>query len=262
MRKFVVSVLALTLILTCFSIVTFAAPTTNIYMGDGSGNITATSDTVTIDVFVDPSSNDDMASCINLDGFGSAWGLDTVAINLAFDNATGVAKGASLTGLNDASGDAAIAFTNSGAFYTYSSEVFKLATITVNRTNEAASSTVKLSNALFKVGDVETVGLTCQDTLTITWPSSAPEPVVIAAEANREVAGYTDVVNFSSSLTNVTASAPTLTFDLYENGEFHKSYEESLGNGITLDGGTLSFKIAILGAPTDTTITLVNPAVK
>lgn len=88
--------------------------------------------------------------------------------------------------------------------------------------------------------------------------------VVIAAEANREVAGYTDVVNFSSSLTNVTATAPTLTFDLYENGVKHnvKPYEVNLGNGVTLDGSTLNFKIVVLGAPTDTTITLVNPAVK
>lgn len=106
-------------------------------------------------------------------------------------------------------------------------------------------------------------GTTVAPTLTL-WPSSTPEPVVIAAEANREVAGYTDVVNFSSSLTNVTATAPTLTFDLYEDGVKHNvtPYEVNLGNGVTLDGSTLNFKIAVYGAPTDKTITLVNPAVK
>ncbi len=99
-------------------------------------------------------------------------------------------------------------------------------------------------------------------------PESAPFKVVLAKpdvvvepETNTEVAGYTDVVNFSSSLTNVTATNPTLTFDLYENGEFHKAYEEPLGYGITLDEGTLSFKIAIYGAPA-TGVTLRNPAVK
>lgn len=84
----------------------------------------------------------------------------------------------------------------------------------------------------------------------------------IASATDREVEGYTDVVNFSSALTNVTATAPTLTFDLYADGAKHKSYDVSLGDGVTLDNSTLNFKIAIFGAPTDKTITLVNPAVK
>lgn len=88
------------------------------------------------------------------------------------------------------------------------------------------------------------------------------EPVVISPQANTTLAGYTDVVNFESSLTGVTATSPTLAFDLYENGAKHKSYEVSLGNDVTLSGGTLSFKIAVVGAPTDKTITLVNPEVK
>lgn len=90
-------------------------------------------------------------------------------------------------------------------------------------------------------------------------------PVVVSANTSTTIeagdATYTDVVNFDSSLTNVTATNPTLKFDLYEDGTKHKSYSVALGNGVTLEGGTLSFKIAVIGAPADKAITLVNPAI-
>lgn len=88
------------------------------------------------------------------------------------------------------------------------------------------------------------------------------QDTVISAAANTEVAGYTDVVNFSSSISGVTGTNPKLAFDLYENGVKHNSYEVSIGNGVTFSGGTLSFKIAVFGAPSDKTITLVNPTVE
>lgn len=94
--------------------------------------------------------------------------------------------------------------------------------------------------------------------LTITKKTAT----VVNANTNTTLAGYTDVVNFESSLTGVTATSPKLAFDLYEGTTKHKSYEVSLGDGVSLEGGTLSFKIAVVGAPTGTTITLQNPAVK
>lgn len=264
MRKFVISVLAMALVLTCFSVVTFAAPTTNIYMGDGSGNITATSDKVTIDVFVDPSSNADMASCIGSEGFGSTWGLDSVSINLGFTNATGVAVGSPLSGLVDTSGDAAISFMNSGAFYTYSSEAFKIATITVNRADEAATSVVKLTNPVFTVGNQAVVDLTCQETLTITWPSSKPVVSDKAMSYDKDTFDkYTDVpcFNGSAKITG-TYTGVKLGFDLYNGETFNKTVEPvSIVAGKTMtviEDGTIKFKVAVIGVPAGTDVQIKN----
>lgn len=157
---------------------------------------------------------------------------------------------------------------------TVSSEV--LATVKFNLKAGKTIEDVKNSSVpfVYTLGEVydsksfEDIGVANADRKAIGNVIIKKTDVVVPAEENTTIATkdatYTDVVNFSSSLTNVTATNPTLTFDLYENGVKHnvKPYEVNLGNGVTLDGSTLNFKIVVLGAPTDTTITLVNPAVK
>lgn len=84
--------------------------------------------------------------------------------------------------------------------------------------------------------------------------------VVVEPQANKDVEGYTDVVNFVSSAK--ATSGTTLSFDLYENDSLHKNYSVNLGDwGLIIEEGTINFKVAIIGAPA-TGVTLRNPVVK
>lgn len=265
MRKFFAIMLAMILCVACISGSVFAAPTTNLFLGDGSAQISATSDTIDVDIYFKAGGK----FLADKEEYGDTMLLGALQIDFSATNSDCTSKVVTLSGLNGVAGTKSIVYSQKvakgGNGYNYPTDAFKVGTLSLTRKNNAESSVITISGITLQ-DDYGTVydDATYQETLTITWPSSAPEPVVIAAEANREVAGYTDVVNFSSVLTGVSGDNPTLTFDLYENGKFHKSYEESLGNGVTFDknSGKLGFKIAILGAPTDTTITLVNPAVK
>ena len=84
--------------------------------------------------------------------------------------------------------------------------------------------------------------------------------VVVEPQANKDVEGYTDVINFVSSAK--ATSGTTLSFDLYENDSLHKNYSVNLGDwGLIIEEGTINFKVAIIGAPA-TGVTLRNPVVK
>lgn len=89
------------------------------------------------------------------------------------------------------------------------------------------------------------------------------EPATISPVANTTIAAgdvnYTDVVNFIGS---TTGSGTKLSFDLFENGAKHgNTYSVNLADyttgGITVDNGTVSFKVAVIGAPA-TGVTMGN----
>lgn len=86
--------------------------------------------------------------------------------------------------------------------------------------------------------------------------------VIVEPETTTEVEGYTDVVNFASSAT-AAEGATTLSFDLYEGDAKHgETYSVNLADwGLTIESGTINFKVAIIGAPA-TGVTLRNPVVK
>ena len=86
--------------------------------------------------------------------------------------------------------------------------------------------------------------------------------VIVEPETKTDVEGYTDVVNFASSAT-AAEGATTLSFDLYEGDAKHgETYSVNLADwGLTIESGTINFKVAIIGAPA-TGVTLRNPVVK
>lgn len=104
----------------------------------------------------------------------------------------------------------------------------------------------------------------CDFTATSTNPAKVTvKPSTISPVANTTITAgsvnYTDVVNFIGS---VTGSGTKLSFDLFENNVKHgDTYSVNLADyttgGITVDGGTVSFKVAVIGAP-ETGVTMGN----
>lgn len=94
----------------------------------------------------------------------------------------------------------------------------------------------------------------------VTVKASTPTPTPISPVAGTEIkvgnTTYTDVVNFASS---VSGSGAKLSFDLFENGTKHgNTYSVNLADwGLTIEEGTLNFKVAIIGAPS-TGVTMNN----
>ena len=96
------------------------------------------------------------------------------------------------------------------------------------------------------------------DDVTVKAPAPAQTPISPVASTEIKVGNttYTDVVNFASS---VSGSGAKLSFDLFENGTKHgNTYSVNLADwGLTIEEGTLNFKVAIIGAPS-TGVTMNN----
>lgn len=246
MRKFLSLIISLVVIIVAFSATAVFADDNVYYFGSPS----KTSDTVySVPVYANIPADFEHT--------------DTIAVKIKPTNCTisiaTISNKASTDGFAiptnqieaDGSGNYVMQNASSSASNTGSYELF-----TINVTKVADNASLEFTYAnLYDSENDEEKGVSTSWGAFELWKN-------VSAATNTDLADYTDVVNFSSSLKNITATNPTLTFDLYEDGEFHKSYTESLINGVKFEGGTLTFKIAVYGAPTGKTITLQNPAVK
>lgn len=260
MKKFLSCILSVAVILSCFSMVVFAAD--DVYFYDGTNAVTAvtaTSDTYTVDIYLNPT-----------ESMKSAWIGNMQGVFDVTNGSITSAAGGTLSPLTDMTNTVNIGYYDAGDGAYEPSDAVQLAHITVAREGAAATSVVSFSS--FLIGDWEgasyneyTVG-----SLTITWPSAGPSVTGESAEYETStITGtngktYKDVPTYGVSAT-VSGTATTLTFKLnvnYKKNGTPVAAPEVLDGGSVagyISEGTVTFKAAIVGVPTDVEITGVTP---
>lgn len=251
MRKILTSVLALVLILSSFSMVAFAADT-NIYFGDGGGSVTADSDTITLKLYLDKSDEDI-----------TQYGFANLQFKYMVTDATVVP-----TENNDLKSSFSLAFGidttekqlvyTAGDAYIPSGKV-ELATFVVTRANDVATSKITFSSINLTDSTGYAYTATSKD-ITITWPSSAPEPEVSLGTPTTEKevtvgdTKYEDVYTYvgEAEVTNLGSKNVKLTPYAKLNGEPHTltSAPTIVIPNAQFEGGNVAFKFVLIGAPT------------
>lgn len=260
MKKFLSCILSVAVILSCFSMVVFAAD--DVYFYDGTNAVTAvtaTSDTYTVDIYLNPT-----------ESMKKLW-ISSLAGTYSVTNGSITAATATnqLTNLDDLSNTINLNYSTAGDSYEPSDAV-KLGNITITREGTAATSVVSFSS--FEINDYDgtSYGDYTVGSLTITWPSAGPSVTGESATFNTStITGangktYKDVPTYDVSAT-VGGTATTLTFKLNVN---YKEDGTPVADAKVLDGGsvigylddvTVTFKAAIVGVPTNVEITGITP---
>ncbi len=262
MRKILLTILTLTLILVSLNTMVFAANET-VYFGDGSGTITATSDTVVVPVYVSPS-----AEMIQY----KEYGIGGVTVKYSVTNATESAAGVSLTNLTANMGAGTIGYNaviESGTAKVYTgytdSTPFVIANITVTRTGDAESSVLSFTSAMISDGTYPYTDVTSGSAVTISWPSAGP--TVSDATVTSKGTTLTDnagntwkdvyVYEVSAEVDGVDGTPDVLTCALeavYDGGTKDLGSYDVKG----YFDGTVTFRAAIANVPSTITITGLN----
>lgn len=245
MRKIMASLLALTIILTSFCMVSFADGN-DIYFTEPTFNTERTEATVYL--VVKTPATGMVAITVNYTVTGSStYSVTDTGECGKYDSAMTMEQGTNVTfmgldGIPAGTGELQIA-------------KFVI-------TKESADVAISIDSVELYDDALEVdFGATAATAgVNIKWAAPAPAPTPISPVANTEIkvgdTTYTDVVNFASS---VSGSGSKLSFDLFENGTKHgDTYSVNLADwGLTIEEGTLNFKVAIIGAPS-TGVTMNN----
>lgn len=262
MRKIISSILAVAVVLASFSIVAFADPTTNLYFNDGSDTIAATSDTVTLTLYLDKNDEEILT-----------YGYTGLSIKYTISNAD-----VATTALKDSSNfDTSVEVNTTTLlyagtdFYVPGAAKDAIATYTITRKDDATSSVITISDVLLSdYSTPYTYACTYPETVTINWPSAGPSVTGESAEYKTSTItgtngkSYKDVPTYGVSAT-VSGTATTLTFKLnvnYEEDGTAAAAPKVLDGGSVvgyISDGTVTFRAAIVGVPTNVEITGITP---
>lgn len=266
MRKIITSILAIALILTSFSMVSFATTYNIIYLGDGSGSYTADSDTATLDLYFDIE-----------DEVLAAWGV--CALEFTYDVIGANVNPSINSTLDSALGTSKITYEFSNTINKFVLAVnpteegkgvlpdgaIKLGTFVVTRLNDAATTTISFANMDATDTDGDSYGMKAEN-LTITWPSSTPEASAEIDSASDEKgttidAGndltYINVPNYVGkvSVSNLGDKKVVVTPVIKVNGETKTDLKSAppitFDENSSFDNGKVVFKFALIGAPED-----------
>ena len=256
MRKIFASVIAITLILSSFSLVAFAADS-NVYFGDGSGSIVATDDTVTLSLYLDK--DDEDIATYGIGNLEFTYDVTDATVVPATNDAL---KSSFTLAFGIDTKDKKLVYTAADSYIP--SKVTELATFVVTRVGDVATSKITLGDVIL----TDSTGFAYTATskgITITWPSSAPATPevkdVTTTATGTTFGNYKDVPLFNCGATVSGATADTKIFiepELFLDSVSNGTRAKTEIPGLTIDGeGKVVIRIAIVGAPEG--VVTINP---
>lgn len=249
MRKFLVSLLVVTLAITMFGTVAFAANDYDVYFTDPA--IDYENGTATAYLVLAPQANGLFSASFDKTVSGATVTLTDTGALKALDSA--------MT-LNDMG---LFGFTGSSGI-SETTTALNIVKFDISRAGDAKTASITITQGEFYDGNGDEATLKIKP-LSFSWEkATSPEVSNKKLDFDKDTFGdYKDVPCFNGSAT-ITGSYSNvkLGFDLYNGTTFHKTINpvaiSTTDGSMTIDNGTIKFKVAVVGAPTDADVQIKN----